>query len=1019
VRTILFRCLLFLIFIASSQVFGSGEIPASFNLAGKLFSTPTGGAALEESGIQLKIQIFNELKTCVLYEETQTVSTDLSEGRFSIQVGSVPGAGKRSGVDKNNSMATVFQNTYPILSSCGTTPIPAVSGSGRYARISVTSSHGTEVLTPEIFMGMAPSSLVAETLGGLTKEQFLQLGTTSELTQGHLENIFSATNYPILTALLAGSSPSGGVGSSSDYIITANNDNTGSGAIQFFVGSDKKAEITASGDFFAKQRIGIGDATPSYDLSFGGDSDRTMGLEREGLSNTPGHVLTIASGGAAAGATNKAGGDLYLASGVSTGTASSRILFQTPTPSLSGTADNSPITKMILDPLGYLGLGNTNPVKPLHVTSATAPTILLENTGAGTNQKRRFISGSTSGDTTWGKFSDDMATTTEQMRLLANGNLGVGVTNPGATIELQAGTTTNAPLKLNTGSSLLSPVDGTLEFDGTKLTFTIGGVRMNLAGGGTTTLTSTNFGSGSANAPGFAVSGDSDTGISSPAANTLSIDAGGVEVMRFNTAASAVNFLSVTPAATGSGPVIAASGADANVNLVFAPKGSGSSIFYGNVGVGNTNPSFKLDVSGDGPLGGLMLSGGEAGTAVPLVLSSDKDYNWSFNNIISMANGALGLQAKFDTGNKNLVLQPYSGSVGVRNSNPTGLLDIGGGPINGETIFPDAGPDAMMKMYRWSGSGTAYYAWGWHAGTDSNGRSFSLESTLGAANSIGSETMSPIMTFTDSGAVGFKTLTPSEAMEVNGNIKGASFFIKYRSIPSDGNWYKVASVSGQWGRIAYRADNPSGNAPSISSGDISFINDNFSLSMKNTSAVYATNTNLQFARSGNGGEPAVLWVKNLGTTSTNFYVYENQNASISLDGTNLSTLPSGIGLVIYKQLQGANEFTGRVIASGSITTPALDVPSGPYVDLNQSNTVTLDSVGGSSITLYNLTHGGSYTLLINDPTSRTYTFAGCTTSKFKPANGDTIAGTGTMYNIMSVVNGASTDCWITWASGYQ
>lgn len=58
-----------------------------------------------------------------------------------------------------------------------------------------------------------------------------------------------------------------------------------------------------------------------------------------------------------------------------------------------------------------------------------------------------------------------------------NSNLGLGVTSPTARLEISSGTTTRAPLRLTAGTNLTTPVNGTLEFDGTNLYFTVGGVR--------------------------------------------------------------------------------------------------------------------------------------------------------------------------------------------------------------------------------------------------------------------------------------------------------------------------------------------------------------------------------------------------------------------------------------------------------------------------------------------------------------------------------------------------------------
>jgi len=59
------------------------------------------------------------------------------------------------------------------------------------------------------------------------------------------------------------------------------------------------------------------------------------------------------------------------------------------------------------------------------------------------------------------------------------GRFGINVLNPTASLQLPAGTATagTAPLKLTSGTNLTTPENGTFEFDGTNLYFTVGGVR--------------------------------------------------------------------------------------------------------------------------------------------------------------------------------------------------------------------------------------------------------------------------------------------------------------------------------------------------------------------------------------------------------------------------------------------------------------------------------------------------------------------------------------------------------------
>ncbi|MDB5119542.1 MAG: hypothetical protein JWN56_760 [Sphingobacteriales bacterium] len=64
------------------------------------------------------------------------------------------------------------------------------------------------------------------------------------------------------------------------------------------------------------------------------------------------------------------------------------------------------------------------------------------------------------------KVGNNGATTAET--ILNNGNVGIGVTAPTATLELKAGTSTagTAPLKINPGPLLTNPENGVIEFDG-------------------------------------------------------------------------------------------------------------------------------------------------------------------------------------------------------------------------------------------------------------------------------------------------------------------------------------------------------------------------------------------------------------------------------------------------------------------------------------------------------------------------------------------------------------------------
>jgi hypothetical protein len=65
------------------------------------------------------------------------------------------------------------------------------------------------------------------------------------------------------------------------------------------------------------------------------------------------------------------------------------------------------------------------------------------------------------------------------------------------------------------------------------------------------------------------------------------------EQFRISHTTSAVNYVQITGSATGNSPVLSAQGSDTNINILLTPKGTG------NVGIGTTSPSVKLEVDGN------------------------------------------------------------------------------------------------------------------------------------------------------------------------------------------------------------------------------------------------------------------------------------------------------------------------------------------------------------------------------------------------------------------------------------
>ncbi len=176
---------------------------------GRLFDSESPTNPLLDLNVLVKIQVLNPSKTCILYEESQTMNTLISNGYFNIQVGSEQGDPKRSTLDSNNSMLDVFYNrTHSITGktdsgiSCNYTPAPTEI---RYFRFFVTpsTSGSTQQLSPDMEINSVPQAIVAQTLQGLSPQDVFQTSATS--TQAKLDQLLT-TDYSNLLDLLAGTS---------------------------------------------------------------------------------------------------------------------------------------------------------------------------------------------------------------------------------------------------------------------------------------------------------------------------------------------------------------------------------------------------------------------------------------------------------------------------------------------------------------------------------------------------------------------------------------------------------------------------------------------------------------------------------------------------------------------------------------------------------------------------------------------------------------------------------------------
>jgi hypothetical protein len=132
-------------------------------------------------------------------------------------------------------------------------------------------------------------------------------------------------------------------------------------------------------------RIGIGTGSPVNTISIVGTAAKTIGMERHSTADTAGNTLTVLSGGATSGATNKAAGNLILQTGLSTGSGSGQILFQTTANTAGSTSDNAVATRLTID------LNGLTIAEGMNIVLGTTTGTKIGTAGGASGQKLGFF----------------------------------------------------------------------------------------------------------------------------------------------------------------------------------------------------------------------------------------------------------------------------------------------------------------------------------------------------------------------------------------------------------------------------------------------------------------------------------------------------------------------------------------------------------------------------------------------------------------------------------------------------
>lgn len=206
---------------------------------------------------------------------------------------------------------------------------------------------------------------------------------------------------------------------------------TGTGALTFTAGgANQNVTLTPSGTGFTvlNGKVGLNTTSPLQNLSFIGDAVQTFGMNRGSVANTAGYSLTIQAGSATSGSTDKAGGNLILSSGISTGTQSSIVIIRTYSQGTAGTTDNAAVDAMALS-----GAQAVIPGRYVTGGATTAGGLQLLYGASGSVANFSIIAGA--GGTS-NLIISDVKAAAERLRIDASGNFGFLTNAPGSVVTV-------------------------------------------------------------------------------------------------------------------------------------------------------------------------------------------------------------------------------------------------------------------------------------------------------------------------------------------------------------------------------------------------------------------------------------------------------------------------------------------------------------------------------------------------------------------------------------------------------
>jgi trimeric autotransporter adhesin len=442
----------------------------------------------------------------------------------------------------------------------------------------------------------------------------------------------------------------------------------------------------------------------------------------------------------------------------------------------SATGGDAAVEKMRLDQNGNLGIGTTSPSAKLEVvTSSGQEGIIINNS----NGIQTFQLGHLTSNDSYFQMKNNSDVTEVLFRTdngssyINTGNVGIGTTSPAQKLDVVGNIRVTGSV-LWAGSVGNTFINGASTIDTIRFG-TLDTERMRITSDGNVSIGNTN---------------------DNYKLDVRSTKPGSISVYGKMTAASSSNSFGIqgentSTAGTAYGVGGYASGAaTTNVAGIFSATGAtnnyGLLVTNGNVGIGTTAPTFKLDVSGTARINTTSTSlikinstgSGTVGRSLIQIIRNDgTEKGWDFGtNVFKDNSDNFTFREVGGTGDglTRILIQKVTGNVGIGTTAPGTKLQVDGTiRATGTTGIVDVDP--LYGAFRFY-NGSTFYGGFYNDAVLSSGNAVDLVSYVATGDYyIGSATRGKVVKVEQGGNVGIGTTSPTEKLDVNGVVNATSF----------------------------------------------------------------------------------------------------------------------------------------------------------------------------------------------------------------------------------------------------